>query len=259
MLAATFHSAGRNDPYAPVEIDFAPGCTKNFTWASGRQNQKLERAGSDAFLLAQGIHELADLGVGQGGMMFDLSYLRPCGQQMIEMTAPAGGIVAKSVTANLSPAQYRLNPAAQSARGLWLARPDRLQCAHDEAGIDGAYRQLAKRRRDVGIKRVAPLLPVLGVAPAVSMGSDISFGAIVEGNGLGIFDTSGSALRVAFGKWVRAFGQHLAKFKCPLARGRQADLRIRPQTHVVSSAVQGVAEDPAARSTRRNPVIQTTA
>jgi len=47
---------------------------------------------------------------------------------------------------------------------------------------------------DVAIERVAPLLPMLGVAPAGLMRGDISLGALLEGDRPGFLDQLGAAL-----------------------------------------------------------------
>jgi hypothetical protein len=58
--------------------------------------------------------------------------------------------------------------------------PERLQDPHHVANLHLGYGQLAEERVHVRIQRVAPLLAVLGVAPAPLMRRDVGFGHLGE-------------------------------------------------------------------------------
>jgi hypothetical protein len=82
-------------------------------------------------------------------------------------------------------AEYRLDPAAHPACRLRLLRPKGIENLHDQPGIDCRYRQLADHRIDIGCERVAPLLPMLGVAPSRLVAGDELFRRFAEGPPLG--------------------------------------------------------------------------
>ena len=107
MLAAGLHAIGGNSPDCAVEIDFGPSCVEHFACARRRENEELERERGHALLLAQLRHEGADLGVGQGGVMFDALDLGAGGQEFVEMAAPAGRVVAVAIARAPSPNRAR--------------------------------------------------------------------------------------------------------------------------------------------------------
>ena len=57
----------------------------------------------------------------------------------------------------------------------------------------------------VAIKRVAPLLPMLRIAPAGFVRSDVSLGTLLEGDSPRLFDQLGGALRATVLEWIYFF------------------------------------------------------
>ncbi len=76
MLAAGFHACGRYNPKSFASVDLIPPRADALPGPRGRQDREFERARSNTLLLAQAHHEGWQLGVGQGGMVFDLPHLR---------------------------------------------------------------------------------------------------------------------------------------------------------------------------------------
>jgi hypothetical protein len=68
----------------------------------GREDGKFERAGGNALLLAQRNQKARQLAVGQCGVVLDPSHLAARRQQLVEMTAPAGGVLALPMLASAS-------------------------------------------------------------------------------------------------------------------------------------------------------------
>ena len=150
------------------------------------------------------------------------------------------------------PIQHALDPAAHPARRLRLGLPDGLDRLHHQANVDRRDGQAAEHRESVGGERVAPLLPVLGVAPAGLMRGDKGFGALLERHRLGRLDDRGHA--GSFSRFDRinpietlttAFARSLA-----LPRARYPD---RAKPHVVRLPVEHVAEYPCLAAARAHP------
>src|SRR5262249_61448155 len=78
----------------------------------------------DALPPAQARQEPRQLGVGQRRMVFDPPPLGARRQQLIEVPAPTGRVLARAIAARLCPVQDRLDAAAHPARGLGLGCPD---------------------------------------------------------------------------------------------------------------------------------------
>src|SRR6516165_10895020 len=110
------------------------------------------------------------------------------------MTPPTRGIFAGTVFTKFRPIENDLDPAANTARGVGLVLPDRLQHLEHQRRVDVLHWQIADDGMDVAIKRVAPLLPMLGIAPAGFMRGDVSLGALLEGDRPGLLDQLGAAL-----------------------------------------------------------------
>jgi hypothetical protein len=98
------------------------------------------------------------LPAGQRGMVFDFVHLGFLRQQVIEVTAQAGRILALAIPLHFRPIQDTLDAAPHPAGGLGLANPDRPQHLHHEAGVDGLHRQRPEHGVGIGLQRVGPLL-----------------------------------------------------------------------------------------------------
>ena len=120
------------------------------------------------------------------------------------MAAPARRVLTRAITKSLGPIQHRLDAAPHPARRFRLARPQRLDDFHHHAGIDTIDRNFAEDRIGIGGKRVAPLRPVLRIAPAALMARDVTLGAFPEVLRRGRVYRLSCALSVASLDWVYA-------------------------------------------------------
>src|SRR6516165_2690059 len=98
------------------------------------------------------------------------------------MTTPARRIVAGTVFTEFRPIEDDLNPAADPAGGVGLVLPDRLQHFEHQRRVDVLHGQVADHWIDIRLERVAPLLPMLRIAPAGFVRSDVSLGTLLEGD-----------------------------------------------------------------------------
>src|SRR5215469_341224 len=108
---------------------------------------------------------------------------------MVEIVFPAGRVFAGAIAVDLGPAENALDSPAQPAGSFGLGHPDRLQHLHYEAEIDVLYWECADDWVRVCLDGVAPLLPVLGIAPDMLVGSDVASCRLCERDGLGFRDS----------------------------------------------------------------------
>jgi hypothetical protein len=81
--------------------------------------------------------------------------------------------------------EHGLDATADAARGFGLLRPDRIAHLHNKPDVDRRNGQFAQNRVDVGGKGIAPLLPMLCVAPARFVSADELLGHLPESAPLG--------------------------------------------------------------------------
>ena len=136
------------------------------------------------------------------------------GQQVFEVTFPAGGVLALAKAAHAGPIEHRFNASAKAAGGFGFRRPDRIEHFHDHGLIDRAHRRVAKHGVNVGRQRRRPLRGVLGVLPGCAVRGDVGFGALLEAHGA-------SRLSGLAGACVGASGQGVD----PITRGLEHDRR----------------------------------
>src|SRR5262249_13316270 len=84
-------------------------------------------------------------------VMPHLAHLADGRENLVEMAAPAGRILALGVAAHLAPVPYPLNPAATTARRDRLGATDSVQIANDCGRANGTGRQVAYDRAGVGL------------------------------------------------------------------------------------------------------------
>ena len=103
-------------------------------------------------------------------------------QDLRDMAAPAGRVLAFAVSPRLGGIEDGFNAPPDAAGSLRLVLPDRLQDFEHVRRANVGNRQVAHDRIDVGGERVAPLLPVLVIAPAILIRGDISLSDGLEGD-----------------------------------------------------------------------------
>ena len=112
--------------------------------------------------------------------MLDALHLRARGQELVEVAAPSGGILAVPVAPSLRPIENGLYAPAQAARRLGLRRPDWLQHVRHQRSVDRLNGQRAEDLSGVGRERRLPLRGVLGVTPARPMRVYVKIRALAE-------------------------------------------------------------------------------
>jgi len=147
-------------------------------------------------------------------------------------------------TAHRRGIEHGLDAAADSACRFWLLGPDRIEHLHDEPCIDRRDGEFTQSGIDVGCERVAPLLPVLGVAPGSFIPPDVFLGDFTEGAAF----RGGEALRRPLSDLCveRVYPiVTLPAVRCGLhARLGERDIGVGSKPHVAALAVELEAEDP---------------
>ena len=106
-------------------------------------------------------------------MVLNALHLGSRREQVLQVPAPSGWVLARAPAACRCVVQHRLKAPAYARCCLGLLTPDRLEHAHHIAHGNCAHRHAAQHGESIGIQRVAPLLPVLGIAPAICVRCDI--------------------------------------------------------------------------------------
>src|SRR5262249_2636085 len=95
------------------------------------------------------LHEGADLMPGECREMRDLLHLAALGQELIEVAAPPGRILAVTPVARFAVIKHRLDAATHSRCCLGFRGPQRFEDLHYRAGIDVADRQMTEYRQRI--------------------------------------------------------------------------------------------------------------
>src|SRR5438067_1773176 len=94
-------------------------------------------------------------------------------QDLRDMAAPAGRVLAFTVSSRLGGIEHGFNPSPDAAGSFRLVLPDRLQNLEHMRRANLGNRQFPHDGVDVAGQRVAPLLAVLVIAPAPLIRGDI--------------------------------------------------------------------------------------
>src|SRR6516225_3018715 len=149
------------------------------------------------------------------------------------MTAPTRRIFAGTEFTKFRPIEDDLDPAANTARGVGLVLPDRLQAFEHQRRVNVLHGQIADDGMDIAIKRIAPLLPMLGIAPAGLMRRDVSFGALLEGDRPGLLDQLGATLFTPMLQRIDFFCSQTARFGRQFSRALEWNCRRTTETDAV--------------------------
>jgi hypothetical protein len=169
------------------------------------------------------------------------------------MALPPRRVLAGAITPCRRPIQHAFDPAAHPARGLRLGLPDGLDRLHHEANVDRRDGQAPEHRESIGGERVAPLLPVLGVAPAGLMSGDKGFGALLERHRLGRLGHRVHADGFSRFDWINPIETLTTAFARSLSRFRERNIRVSAESHVVRLAAEHVAKYPSLAAARAHP------
>ena len=131
-------------------------------------------------------------------------------------------------------------------RGRRLLRQIRLQYLQHLLGADLAVDQLADDRLGIGRERSAPLLRMLGIAPARLIGLDVALRRQGEADAALIGLDGELAAGTAMADRIDAIADELAHRLVLVARLGQADLIGAAQAHLAGLAGEGKAGEPGA-------------
>src|SRR5207302_875813 len=257
MLLARFHAAGRDGPDRLLQVDLLLRlAADDFARAGRGQNQKLKRACSAPSLAAQVFHEGRQLIVRKRGVMLARFTVERRRQELVQVAAPAGGVLATAVAPDPGVVQDALDAPPDPASGLGLLRPDLLKDAKDQGGVHVLYRQLTDDRPGVGVERGLPLLGVLLVSPARAVGGDVLPGALGEADRAGLLELFLSPVALARRERVSTAHELPAGVRGLRPSLGKAHIALRSQAHFVRSCVPRVPEDPALARRRAYLQIQ---
>jgi hypothetical protein len=127
MRLPGFHAFAWDGPGQVLHVELNPAGPDDFSGAGGGEDLELERDRSEACLLPELLKEGRSFGVGQSGTRLMRFQLAGCGQQVVQVPAPACRIVTAAVLPNGGPVQNRLDPLTEPGGRLGLAGPDRLK------------------------------------------------------------------------------------------------------------------------------------
>ena len=124
MLALGLHPLGGNGPNTGVQVNLAPLRADDFTSATGGQDQEPQGQGRDSGLARQFGHESGNVGVVHGRMVFDLGHPGGPGQELIQVSAPAGRVDLVAPLVGGGEVQDVLDAPLNPLGRLGLAGPD---------------------------------------------------------------------------------------------------------------------------------------
>ena len=195
MLFARFHALSRDCPSASRQIDLFPSSANRFVGTGRGQDEEGQSLLRVAGLGSQRLKERRGILVRQCRMMFDALHFGSFGQQMIQVSLPACGILASPIAANGRPVQDGFDPAAYPRGSFCLRLPDRPSTL-STSGVS-TRRQLPRRTARVCPQSVCPLIGMFGIPPARLVGRDVCVGALIKRDRLGrreLFRYLGGAL-----------------------------------------------------------------
>ena len=169
VLPPTLHFRPWDRPDAFGQVDLVPGRLADFPRARRGQNSEAERQGTIACLVGQLAQDAWHFAIWRRSMMFDWFAAAQCPrrwQQMLQMATPGSRIWPRSPTTGRQHSPTALRDGRARERQFPASHSRAAQGRQHGLGADFADRILADARQDIGGKGVAPLLPMLGVAPA---------------------------------------------------------------------------------------------
>ena len=150
------------------------------------------------------------------------------------MPSPHRRVALGSQALSFGVIQHFLDASAQSRCRFGLRLPDRLKDAEHMAGLDRRHRHLPDLRAE-GSQRLAPLPPVLLVAPARLNAVDVRVGSLAEGH---------SCRPASFGNGVQAGTDRLPRLGCRGTRVGQRYVARGAKAHFAAPAGAFPHEDP---------------
>ena len=144
VFTVCLHPIRRDRPHLLGQVELRPACTDHLAGPRGSEDGELESQRGNAWLSPQRRHEGADVAPRQCGVVLHLGYLRASREQVVEMPAPARGVLARSPFPGPGIVEDRLHATAHARRGFWFRRPDRLQCRQHLRRANASNREVAE-------------------------------------------------------------------------------------------------------------------
>src|SRR6516165_12130909 len=192
-------------------------------------------------------------------MMFDFAHLRRRWQQLVEMSAPAGGVFTLAITTYLGKVQNAFKAPTQAAGCIGFLHPNRLQHLEYKTGVDRLDRQLANHLVSVNLKRRGPLRRVLFVFPCSTVRLDVGLSALLERDGLCCFEPLACSRSAPRLDWINTLMSLAACVQGLRAGVCKAIQRERTKPHPPRPAINHVTQHPIAGAFRCNTQIEAAA
>jgi hypothetical protein len=135
MLSSRLHPHSGNGPDGLVEIKLFPFRIEDFTGAGRRKDREFERHRAERLNLPDFRNEGRNV-FERHRRVVATRKLRPLGQNMIEMAAPARRVLTAPPAAHLGVVQHAFDPASEARGCLRYLRPKRLQHGQDFRRVD---------------------------------------------------------------------------------------------------------------------------
>ena len=229
MLTGGLHPGRRNGPNPLRHIELAPRGPPSLAGAGGGQDEEGQRLPGGALAPAKARKKGRNVVPWHRRVVLDRLHFSGSRQEVREMAAPAGRVVARAPAAGLGIVQDQLDPLPRSARGLGLLRPDGLKRLHHVAGADRRHGEGGKLGEDVILEALPPLLRVHLAPPGGLMGGDVEFGHGLEREPA----ARGSFGLPPLGQGVNPVLDLLAAAAGPFPSFLEAERISRPEPHPV--------------------------
>lgn len=167
--------------------------------------------------------------------MHDRAHLFWLRQEMVQMSAPAGRIVAGSIAQRGCVVDHGFDALANPIGGFRLFCPDRGERGNHVRRLDLGDLNRTDLRKDVGLQGGCPLRRVLGVLPTGTLACDEFEGGFAECLGLCLLFLCDR---------VFAFGNEASRLHCTVAGHCEADIRIRAKPEITPPSLHLIAQHP---------------
>jgi len=245
--AVVFHSLRWNRPDAVPEIKLCPLRTAYLSVTKDRQDYQFSCSCSysiDAVELAKRSPSFDWSGSREGDTGTDL-----LGQQLVEVSSPARGVLSLAQLSSLGSVQDQLDSVSHAPCCDRDFQPDRFEDLKNIVGVDIGRAHGTDHRKHVVGERVLPLLSVF-LAPGRSMGRNVSTGFILKCHAVTVYRFRLQPLLSFLGLRVCPFSD----LQAVLIRGKAGFLQ--PHTGIgANGQVEAITAETVAKKPSFCPVL----